>query len=128
MHDCGGSRNMGANPEAPRPGHMGLAISEFSKSVLQLVIYHFTVPELTLNSPLNSQNSRPCHISGPSWPLIVRGSTVSDVEGSCSKSLDLVRGQWDATGAQGLADGSNGLATSASRPPWELPSISRIGP
>ena len=41
-------------------GFTGLAISELSKSVPQLLPYHETVPELTLKPPLNSQNSRPC--------------------------------------------------------------------
>ena len=42
----------------------GLDMSELSKSVPELLLYHPKVPELTLNPPLNSQNSRPCEYVG----------------------------------------------------------------
>ena len=35
----------------------GLASSELSKSVLQLLLCHLTAPELTLKPPLSSQDS-----------------------------------------------------------------------
>ena len=39
--------------------HAGLAISDLSKSVPFLLLYHETVSELTLKAPLQSHNSRP---------------------------------------------------------------------
>ena len=42
------------------PSWTGLAISEISTSVPELLLYHEAVLELTLKPPLNSQNGRPC--------------------------------------------------------------------
>ena len=42
---------------ATATGTVGLAISELSKSVPQLLLYHSAVPQLTLKPPLNSRNS-----------------------------------------------------------------------
>ena len=49
----------------------GLAVSELSKSVPYLLLYHLTVPELTLKPPLNNQHCRPYDIGNRLAPTVL---------------------------------------------------------
>ena len=55
----GGLRVLKTSPEKGA-ATTGLAISDLSKSVPYLFLYHETVPEVTSQAPLDSQNSRAC--------------------------------------------------------------------